>query len=206
MVTPRSTTIELGINGECVATSDHIAYFWETEEQFSEAIGFLEIGLRGKDCCVIFGHRDANDKVLAALESRGFTPKQLESQGRIRLLGGNPSGKDMLAEIGNCFQQAIEAGAPLIRLLGNIGWGHPDWPGELDILEFEAKVTEACKAFPCVVVCMYDVQKLSGRIMVHGAYETHPLTICGNVLRENPHHVSIDAFLTKVRAASGTNR
>lgn len=134
MLTPRITEIELGINEERVAPSDHIAYFWETEEQFNEAIGFLEIGLRGKDCCVIFGHRDANNKVLSALESRGFTPKQLEGQGRIRVLGGRPAGKDMLSEIGDSFQQAIAAGAPLIRLLGNIGWGHPEWPGELDIL------------------------------------------------------------------------
>ena len=30
---------------------------------------------------------------------------------------------------------------------------------------------------------MYDVRQLSGRIMVHGANETHPLTVCGDVLR-----------------------
>jgi hypothetical protein len=48
------------------------------------------------------------------------------------------------------------------------------------------------------VVCMYDVQQLSGRIMVHGAYETHPLTVCGNVLRENPHSVPIDDFLARL--------
>ncbi len=116
---------------------------------------------------------------------------------RISVLGGKPSGTDMLAEIGGAFQVAIDGGAPLIRLLGNIGWGHKDWPHELDILEFEAKVTESCKNFPCVVVCMYDVRELSGRIMVHGAYETHPLTVCGNVLRENPHCMPIETFLNR---------
>lgn len=204
MHTRRLTTIELGINDEQVAASDHIAYFWETEEQFKDAIGFLEIGLRGKDGCVLFGHQDANDKVLAILESHGFDLKQLERQGRIRVLGGKPSGQDMLSEIAESFKQALAAGAPLIRLLGNIGWGHPEWPGESDTLEFEARVTAACKTFPCIAVCMYDVRQLSGRIIVHGAYETHPLTICGNVLRENPHCVSIDTFLTGLRSSKAT--
>ncbi|HXM93111.1 MAG TPA: MEDS domain-containing protein [Candidatus Dormibacteraeota bacterium] len=203
MHTRRLTTIELGINDEQVAVSDHIAYFWETDEQFKDAIGFLEIGLRGKDSCVLFGHRDANDKVLSVLESRGFDLKQLEHQGRIRMLGGKTSGQDMLSEIAEWFKQAVAAGAPLIRLLGNIGWGHPDWPGESDTLEFEARVTAACKTFPCIVLCMYDVSQLSGRI-IHGAYETHPLTICGNVLRENPHCVPIDTFLTGLRASKAT--
>ncbi len=44
-------------------------------------------------------------------------------------------------------------------------------------------------------MCMYDVAHLSGTVMVHGAYETHPLTFCGNVLRENPHYVEVDKFL-----------
>jgi hypothetical protein len=48
---------------------------------------------------------------------------------------------------------------------------------------------------------MYDYTQLSGRIVVHGAYETHPLTVCGNVLRENPHHLAIDTFLAKVEKA-----
>ncbi len=195
----RAATVELGIKDERVALSDHIAYFWETERQFREAVGFLEVGLRGSDTCVIFGHPDANQKVLDILTEGGFDTADLRKRSRLLVLGGKSSGLDMLSSLGREFQSAISRGAPLIRLLGNIGWGHPDWPTELDILEFEARVTGACMAFPCVVVCMYDVARLSGRIMVHGAYETHPLTMCGNVLRENPHCVPIDTFLASLK-------
>jgi hypothetical protein len=34
--------------------------------------------------------------------------------------------------------------------------------------------------------------------MVHGAYETHPLTFCGNVLRENPHYMQVDQYLLQL--------
>ena len=201
MHTTRQVTVDLGISDEHVAVSDHIAYFWETEEQFADAVRFLEVGFRGADHGVVFGHPDANAKVLSILKSHGFDHEKLGTDGRLTVLGGKPSGDDMLTEVGGAFQRAIDTGAPLVRLLGNLGWGHQDWPTDLDILEFESKVTGACRSFPCVVVCMYDYTQLSGRIVVHGAYETHPLTVCGNVLRENPHHLAIDTFLAKVEKA-----
>jgi DcmR-like sensory protein len=206
MRTERHKSVELGIDDERVDVSDHIAYFWETDQQFAEAVKFLEVGLRSGDAAIIFGHSSASSKVLSVLQSDGFDAEELKVKGRLAVLGGRPSGDDMLSEIGGAFQKAIDNGAHLVRLLGNIGWGHPDWPSELDILEFEARVTEACKSFPCVVVCMYDVAQLSGRVIVHGAYETHPLTFCGNVLRENPHHLPIGTFLAQVRATEARKK
>ena len=105
----------------------------------------------------------------------------------------------MLSNIGDTFAKAVKSGAKLIRLLGNIGWGKEGWPTEDDILEFEARVTGAAKAFPCVVVCMYDVKALSGRVMVHGAFETHPLTFCRNVIRQNTHYVEAEQFISGLR-------
>jgi MEDS: MEthanogen/methylotroph, DcmR Sensory domain len=190
--------VELGIRGERVSISDHVAYFWETEVEFGQAVGFLEVGFLANEHGVIFGHPSANAHVLSVLTADGFDQATLEKKGRLTVIGGRPLASDMLGEIGNAFRKAIDRGAPLVRLLGNIGWGLKDWPGELDTLEFESRVTEACKSFPCVVVCMYDVANLSGRIMVHGAYETHRLTVCGSVLRENPHYVVIDSFLSRL--------
>jgi hypothetical protein len=37
----------------------------------------------------------------------------------------------------------------------------------------------------------------------HRAYETHPLTFCGNVLRENPFYVGVDEFLERLRESNG---
>jgi hypothetical protein len=45
---------------------------------------------------------------------------------------------------------------------------------------------------------MYDVASLSGGVMMHGAFETHPLTISRNVLRENPYYVKVDEFLASL--------
>jgi hypothetical protein len=177
-----SDAIDLGIRGQKAHPCDHIAYFWESNEEFAEGVGFLETGLRQQDHSVIFGHPEANRRVLQILADRGFDEGALK--GRVSVLGGKPVASDMLAEIGSTFQKAVDAGARLIRLLGNIGWGHPDWPAENSIMEFEAQVTNACRNFPCVVMCMYDVRSLSGKIVVAAGIKTHPLTMCGGGLEK----------------------
>ena len=191
-------TVELGLRGERVKLGDHIAYFWEKEREFDEAVKFLILGIRQGEHAVVFGHDEANQKVLGILRRNGLDTDHLQTANRLSVIGGGPSGERMLGGIGEKFQQAVAGGAACIRLLGNIGWSKPGWPDDLDILAFEAKVTGAAKQFPCVVMCMYDVAHLSGTVMVHGAYETHPLTFCGNVLRENPHYVEVGQYLVQL--------
>jgi hypothetical protein len=195
----RAGTIDLGLRDEKVKLGDHIAYFWENDRQFEEAIGFLLVGIRKGDHAVVFGHDEANKKVVDLLRMRGLDTDHLQSSERLTVVTGGPSGDRMLGHIGETFQAAVESGSGCIRLLGNIGWSKPGWPDDLDILAFESKVTGAAKQFPCVVMCMYDVASLSGSIMVHGAYETHPLTFFGNVLRENPFYVGVDEYLESLK-------
>jgi hypothetical protein len=195
----RAGNIDLGLRDEKVTLGDHIAYFWENDGQFEEAVGFLLVGIRKGDHAVVFGHDEANKKVVDLLRGKGLDTDHLQSSGRLTVVTGGPSGDRMLRHIGETFQAAVESGSGCIRLLGNIGWSKPGWPDDLDILAFESKVTGAAKQFPCVVMCMYDVASLSGSIMVHGAYETHPLTFCGNVLRENPFYVGVDEYLESLK-------
>jgi len=196
----RAGAIDLGLRDEQINLGDHIAYFWESERQFEEAVGFLLVGIRNGDHIVVFGHDDANKKVMDVLRKRGIDTDHLQTSERMTVVTGGPSGDKMLGNIGETFARSVERGCGCIRLLGNIGWSKPGWPDDLDILAFEAKVTGAAKQFPCVVMCMYDVASVSGTVMVHGAYETHPLTFCGNVLRENPFYVGVDEFLERLKA------
>ena len=187
--------VALGARDETVQVGDHVAYIWETPAEFAEAVGFLIRGIRDGDHCVIFGHDEANAEVARVLTENGFDVDHLERAGRLTTLGGREHGDMMLNEIGATFQRAQDAGAPLIRLLGNIGWSRPGWPADRDILAFEAKVTGAAKLFPSVVMCMYDATSLSANVMLHGCFETHPVVITGNILRHNPFYVEIGEYL-----------
>lgn len=195
-------TIDLGIHDLRGAPGDHIAYFWETDREFEAATGFLEKGILNGEHVVVFGFEDANDRVLEVLERKGVDWRALQKEERISVLGPESTGDLMLSRIGATFQKALDAGAPMIRLLGNIGWGRGGWPDEVDILRFEAKVTGAAKSFPCIAVCMYDVNYLSGSVVLKGAFGTHPLTIYQNLVRENPMCMDIEQYLERLAGRS----
>jgi len=189
--------VPLGLAHANVSAGDHIAYFWESEREFETGVEFLITGVRAGEHAVIFGHDEANDKVTGVLRSRGLDPSALIEAKQLTVLGAESTGDATLQRIGSAFQAALDRGAPLIRLLGNIGWGKPGWPNEHDILAFESKVTGAARTFPCVIVCMYDVRSLPGTVVLHGAFETHPITVCGNVMRENTHYVDHETFIKR---------
>ena len=200
---PNKKTVEknvrLGIKDQYASPGDHIAYFWESDQSFKEGVGFLSTGLEGSEHGFIFGHEQANQKVLSSLQERGLNVSHLIESGRLSLIGGNSSGDITLSSIAKQFKRAIAEGASLLRLLGNIGWGLKNWPGEDEIMEFEARVTEAARQFPCVIVCMYDVRSLSGRVILKGGFGTHPLTVWGSHLLANPHYVPTEDFLLQMK-------
>ena len=191
-------TIDLGIRDLRAAPGDHIAYFWENDREFEAATGFLEQGILNGEHVVVFGFDDANDRVLEVLEGKGVDWRALLKQERMSVLGPESTGELMLSRIDTTFRSALDAGAPMIRLLGNIGWGHGGWPDEVDILRFEARVTGAAKSLPCIVVCMYDINYLSGSVVLHGAFGTHPLTIYQNLVRENPMCMDVEEYLERL--------
>lgn len=195
-MTETKRRIRLGIGNSDVALGDHLAFLWETDEEFQSAVGFLQCGLEADDYGVIFGHNDANERVVSVLRDSGLDIDRLLLTGRLTLMQGTEDAGAMLAGIGSGFTDSVGKGARVIRLLGNIGWGRIGWPSERDILAFESKVTDAAKLFPCVVVCMYDVARLSGRILTHGAFETHPWVVQRGIVRENPYHLCTEDFLS----------
>ncbi len=206
-LSPRSSSsinVAFGRETGEVSTSSHLAYFWTSEKDFADAVQFLEIGLAGTDHCVIFGHDEANKAVCAVLSRRGYDVDTLVAEGRVTILGGEAESAEILEKIGAAFEKSLNRGASLIRLLGNIGWGKSNWPDEKALLVFEAKVTEAAKKFPCVVVCMYDVAALPGPVLHHGGLGTHTHVICNGRPLSNPHYIPTETFLRRVETIAGS--
>jgi hypothetical protein len=177
--------VPLGIGSDFVTPGDHLACFWQDDAEFDAGVGFLAAGLEADDHCVVFGHEQANARVLSSLERREHDADRLVGTRRISVVGGAPTGEGLMAATGRAVQSAIDGGAPLVRLLGNLGWGHAGWPADAEILAFEAKVTEVARTLPLVVTCMYDVNALPGRLVLQGGFETHPLTHRRRALRRN---------------------
>ena len=96
---------------------------------------------------VVFGHDDANRKVVDVLRKRGIDTDHLQTSERLTVITGGPSGDRMLGNIGETFGRAVEAGCGCIRLLGNTAGPSPAGPTISTTSSVEAKVTGAAKQF-----------------------------------------------------------
>src|SRR5208337_1216807 len=185
-----SPQIPLGITDDRVDLGSHLIYFWQSDEEFARGVRFLEPGLLGEDHCIVFGHDEATERVYRLLQAKGFDTESLTQQRRITLLRREAPAGTTLSDIEDVFKAAIRAGAPAIRYLGNLGFGEAPLPGTGidDVLELEARVTSLAKRFPAVVVCMYDVNTLPGRLILKGGFQTHPVVVCGDHLIDNAYY------------------
>ena len=200
---PSSGQIPCGITCDQVDLGAHLIHFWESDKDFARGVRFLEPGLAGEDHCVVFGHEEATGRVFHHLEASGFDTASLLRDRRITLLRREASASTTLSDIEDVFNAAVRAGAGAIRYLGNLGFGKAPLPGSGidDVLELEARVTALARQFPAVVVCMYDVNTLPGRLVLKGGFQTHPVAVCGHHLQQNPYYIPEAEFMRELRPA-----
>ncbi len=197
-----SRVMKLGVTDGTVHHGSHLVYFWQNEAEFAQGVRFLEPGLRENQHCVVFGHDAVNERVLQVLGKRGYDVSDLVRQGQLTIFPRVVSTKAVLSRVEEIFSSAMRRGFSAIRYLGNLAWGYPGCPEQDEVLELEARVTGLAEQFPCVVVCMYDVNTLPGRMVLKGGFETHPFTLCAHGLRENPLYVPEPEFMAGLKHAA----
>lgn len=84
------------------------------------------------------------------------------------------------------------------RLMGNMEWALETAPGVTDIIEYETKLNIISPKYPDPIVCVYDLNKHSGSVVMD-VLRTHPMVIVGGVLQENPLYVPPEQFLEELQ-------
>ena len=181
--------VPLGIKEEHAVAGDHLALFYDTEEEFANALGFIEMGLNGTDHCIVFGISSDTERMLRVLSERKWDVEQLMRAGRLSVLRPELSCDATVATVSRHFAQVLDNGAPFIRFLGNAAVGSEGWPTEEEFYKLEATVSAATLDLPCVAICMFDLRTQPAQTILKAAFEGHPVTIHRNCIRENPLYV-----------------
>jgi two-component system, NarL family, sensor histidine kinase UhpB len=66
--------------------TSHLAYVWDTGEDFDGAVSFAETGLRGSDRCILVGHGLDIARTLSLLQDRGIEIDDLRARGRLTII------------------------------------------------------------------------------------------------------------------------
>lgn len=113
--------VPIGIKGESVVAGDHVALFYDTDEEFANSLGFIETGLKGTDLCILFG-------ILADTQR---TPIGCGAPGARGALVRAPARSDLRGHCGRgiaTLRARIRQGCDLHPLPGNAAVGREGWP------------------------------------------------------------------------------
>ena len=202
------TRTKLGFADLSVDVPSHICLFYSDDNELRGRLGFLAHTLDDPEqVAVLFGKQERLEEVLAYIgaDHKRDVAADLKA-GRIVLVNGAADADALLDGIARTLDAAVARGTKLIRFLGFIGWGDMDWPPQEDLMTFEAKVTEAVKKYPAVVMCTYNTEKLPGSVLIFAGIETHPVTIVGTTLCENPHYVPFAEYIERRSRRSTAER
>jgi hypothetical protein len=181
--------VPLGIKGDSVVAGDHLALFYDTDEEFANTLGFIEIGLKRTDHCILFGIPSDTDRMLRVLSERRWDVERLVREGRLSELRPEATCEATVAAVSRHFEHVLGKGVTFIRFLGNAAVGREGWPTDEEFYKLEATVSAATLDLPCVAICMFDLRTQSAHTILKAAFEGHPVTIHRNCIRENPLYV-----------------
>lgn len=201
-----ATEAPVRLAGRTLKQTRHIcAFFNSREEQNKTLMPFFKEGIdRGEKIFHIVDARLREDH-LCACRDCGIDVEAAEQCGQLEvrhwedayLKDGYFDGDRMV----RILQEVLEGNRKkykLTRLMGNMEWALETAPGVTDIIEYETKLNYVLPRYPDPIVCVYDLNRHSGSVVMD-ILRTHPMVIIGGVLQENPLYVPPDAFLKELK-------
>lgn len=184
------------------------AFFNSRDEEYAVLGPFFKEGLDQGEKNLHFIDPDMESEHRSRLTAAGIDTPHCEACGQLEVLSwqrayldetGSFDKEKMLKTVNEVTGAGLAAGFGRVRIMGNMGWVFRDVPGAEDILEYEAEVNDVLARNRQPAVCVYDISKLSGAMMMD-LLRTHPLTLVGGVVQENPFYTPPEEMLKELRA------
>jgi MEDS: MEthanogen/methylotroph, DcmR Sensory domain len=203
-----SETIEpVHLGGSTLGRSRHVcAFFHSKEEEYRVLMPFIREGFDKGDRAfhiVDPNHRPAH---LKRLELEGIHVAEAEAAGQLEvrrwqdayIKDGYFDQYRMIGTIKEALDPASRQPGRVTRLVANMEWALEDLPGVHDIVEYETRLNHVLPEYHDPVICTYDLSRFDASVAMD-IMRTHPMTIIGGILQENPFYVPPDEMLRELR-------
>ncbi|AFM20575.1 hypothetical protein Mycch_5971 (plasmid) [Mycolicibacterium chubuense NBB4] len=193
-----SDTAAVGVMGVSLAAGDHVCAFYPTLAERNEILlPYLKEGLNHGDKCICIVSDDSADSDLDSVRCLSQHTGQLEvdHSGDTYLKGGNFSSDRMLKYWNSAISQAVDDGFDFARGAGEMTWALEKMPGVENLVSYESQLNSVLRDYPAVIVCLYELGRFSGDLLVE-VLKTHPKVILGGIVLENPYYLEHNEYLT----------
>lgn len=188
--------IDLGFAGIEVSLGDHVGhYYQQADECVSVATDILAAGLgEAGDKCVCLAVPDTLVRIKASLYDRGIDTAAAIRSGQLVMFTGHGSPDELKARMHRELA-SVPGKYRLLRWLGDMTWAFDKMATAETLMEFEC--VSNVEKMPAVVFCQYDIRRFPGHVIVD-ALKSHPLSIIGDTIYENPYFMDPTEFLEEL--------
>jgi hypothetical protein len=158
---------------------------------------FLREGLRAGDRCLCAfeaADRDAVHAEVSAEVDVASADHQLDIRLSSDLYVGRSdfSIPEMLGYWDTWVAGSLSSGGfPAARAVGEMTWAVTAVIGAANLLRYESELNRFVPRYPVVVLCLYDLDRFGGDLLVD-IMKTHPKVLMGSTVLENPYYVPPD--------------
>ena len=168
----------------------HIAHFFQGEQERTAVLApYLRAGLEAGDQCLLVTEAAAIPVIKDHLGELGVDVEAVLASEQLLVSNGGSGVEEMSATFEGAISVARSTGRKGIRIGGDMTWALGKMPSPEKLLEWEALVDKNMmgRFNNFVALCQYDHSRFGGSGIMC-ALETHPLSIIGNIVQENPFH------------------
>ena len=197
-------SVPSGIDEICLQPGSHVCAFYRGDSDRDRLLGgYLGAGLAAGDKCICIVDSADTAARLAKLPGARTEPGPFGGQLDVHLpestylAGGEFTTVDMLTFWTESMVKAEIEGYSFCRLVGEMTWALRDAPGVEHLIGYESELNRVTCSSPVVVLCLYDLDRFGGEVVVN-VVKTHPQVLIQGILVENPYYVRPDEFLRSV--------
>lgn len=195
------TSRAIHLCGQAIDGPGHIcAFFTSRDEEYDTLVPYFAEGIEGGENVLNVVDADRMREHRERIESAGLSTHDeqfsISTSEDTYLRGGRFEMERMVSFVEENLKSAAAAGR-CVRTAGWMDWVHRDAPGTDRAIEYEARMNLLLPNFDCTFVCVYDLAKLKGEMVVD-IMATHPYVILKGQLRKNSFFVPPEIYLREL--------
>jgi hypothetical protein len=192
--------------GERLHGLQHVCAFFDSrEEQYRVLNPYFQEGLETGDEVVTIVESAVRDEHLARMRAGGVDVGSGLERGQLKVVASEDSYLqdnvfvvermyDMLEQV---LCQARQGPFGAVRTMGDMEWALRNLPGTDELMVYEARVNQLAPQHDCTLLCAYDINRFSGRVIAD-VLATHSHVIINGQVHENPYFVDPLTYLQKL--------
>jgi hypothetical protein len=190
--------IPLGFGGIEASVGNHIAHFFEGDDQRFSVLGpYIKTGLRRENRCVFISRPDVGARLCSWLSDRGIDVDDARAAGQLIVHPGRATKEDMVRLADRIESEARDDEEPFVRWAGDGEWALEQDTTVSEMLRWEALYDEHSSGWRLLALCQFDLMTFD-RGVIMDALRSHPYCVMGEVVVPNPLHEPPEAVLEEL--------